>query len=125
MTTSCLVLGLFLLSSGVLWQAAWIVRFLGWQTTTGVVVRLDDGVEMGDKHPRVRFISPEGREIEFVSRYCLQFESNWPIGRTVRVLFHPRRPERAVLYSVWDASTPLLIIAFGAMFLSMWYIGLR
>ena len=124
MIAFCIILGSSLMVWGALWLAAWMVKLLTWQTTIGFVVRLDDGVEIGDKHPRVQFSSPDGREIEFTSRYGVQFLSLWQSGSTVRVLFHPRCPEKAVIYSLWNAATPLFIAAFGALFFYMGYTGL-
>ena len=81
------VLGLALLGWGIAWAIAFVVKLATWSRTTGIVVGLDKGLEMGDEHPRVRFMSPTGDAIEFVSPYCVRFRSFWTSGRVHRRLW--------------------------------------
>ena len=119
-----IILGLALIAWSISWLALWVVRLLTWLRATGAVVRLVDGLAVGDTHACVRFESVSGCEIEFTSRFCVLFPLSWRPGRRVRVLYHPIKNEKAVILSIGDMTAPLFIAAFGALFLYMGNTGL-
>ena len=76
---------------------------------------LDDGVELGDKHPRIQFTTGDGRTVEFTSRFGIRIPQLWPAGKRVLVLHHPDTPSRAEVVRISNALAPVMVIAFGVL----------
>ena len=121
MNTFLKTLGTAFMGGGLLWALWWVKVLLTWSRAAGTVVGLDEGVEVGDRHPRVEFMADDGRLYGFTSRYGIQIQPLWRVGRKVTVLYAPDKPANAEVLRLANLAMPLFVAGFGAL---LFYVGL-
>ncbi|HOX39186.1 MAG TPA: DUF3592 domain-containing protein [Candidatus Brocadiia bacterium] len=108
-------IGIGCVVAGLIWGVWWIRSLLFWSRARGIIIGLDDGIEVGDKLPRIEFTDRDGKTIQFTSRFGVQMIRWWPIGRSVVVLYDPEDPCRAEVLLLSNAISPIMVIVFGVL----------
>jgi hypothetical protein len=77
-----------------------------------------DGGDSAVYHPRVSYMTDDGRKAEFISDMGSR-PASYEVGEPVKVIYNPERPDRAEIYTFWGIFTvfsyALVMVIFGTI----------